>query len=308
MKKIIIYGIVFLASVNIALAQNPIEIPLDQAWKDKISELAPEKPNFPFKKKKKILVFSMHTGFWHWVNPHTQAMIQIISDKSGTFDVTTSTDIAMMEKDKLREFDAVIFNNTNSKPEYRNLFVDKISEDASLDSATVWTQANKLENNIIEYVKKGGGILLVHGGDTMLNNSMDFSRLTGGSFDYHTKQQAFQVRIEDPTHPLTKSLPADGYNHVDEPYFYKNAYDELDFHPLTYFNNAEIEGQRKGQEKTSGKTYVSWIRKDGKGRAMYISTSHNAQSFENANILAYFLDALQYVAGDVKVDETPIGK
>ena len=142
----------------------------------------------------------------------------------------------------------------------------------------------------------------------MLNNSMEFSKLTGGSFDYHTKQQAFQVRIEDPSHPLTKSLPAEGYNHVDEPYFYKNAYDDLDFHPLTYFNNAEIEGQKKGQEKTSGKTYVSWIRKDGKGRAMYISTSHNAQSFENSAILAYFLDALQYVAGDVKVDETPIGK
>lgn len=308
MKKIIIYGIVFLASVNFALAQNPKEIPLDQAWKDKITQLAPDKANFPFKKKKKILVFSMHTGFWHWVNPHTQAMIQILADKSGAFDVTTSTDIAMMEKDKLKEFDAVVFNNTNAKGEYRNLFVDKISEDTSLDSVTVWEEAYKLEQNIITYVKKGGGILIVHGGDTMLNNSMEFSRLTGGSFDYHTKQQAFQVRIEDPSHPLTKSLPAEGYNHVDEPYFYKNAYDELDFHPLTYFNNAEIEGQREGKEKTSGKTYVSWIRKDGKGRAMYISTSHNAQSFENANVLAYFLDALQYVAGDVKVDETPIGK
>ncbi|PZX55455.1 trehalose utilization protein [Algoriphagus ratkowskyi] len=308
MKKIIIYGIVFLTSINFALAQNPKEIPLDQAWKDKITELAPDKATFPFKKKKKILVFSMHTGFWHWVNPHTSAMIQIISDKSGTFEVTTSTDIAMMEADKLKEFDAVVFNNTNSKPQYRNLFVDKISEDTSLDSVTVWAQANKLEQNIINYVKKGGGILLVHGGDTMLNNSAEFSKLTGGSFDYHTKQQAFQVRIVDASHPLTKSLPADGYNHVDEPYFYKGAYDKLDFHPLTYFNNAEIEGQRKGQEKTSGKTYVSWIRKEGKGRAMYISTSHNAHSFENANILAYFLDALQYVAGDVKVDETPIGK
>lgn len=308
MKKIIFHGIVFLASVNFALAQNPTEIPLDQAWKDKITELAPEKANFPFKKKKKVLVFSLHTGFWHWVNPHTQAMIEIISDKSGTFEVTTSTDIAMMEKDALKQFDAVVFNNTNSKPEYRNLFVDKLSEDASLDSAAVWAKANKLEDNIIDYVKKGGGILLVHGGNTMLNNSPEFSKLAGGSFDYHTKQQAFQVRPVDTTHPLVQSLPQEGYNHVDEPYFYKGAYDELDFQPLTYFNNAEIEGQRKGKEKTSGKTYVSWIRKDGKGRTMYISTSHNAQSFENAAILAYFLDALQFVAGDVKVAYTPLGK
>ena len=107
MKKIIIYGIVFLASFNIALAQNPTEIPLDQVWKDKITDLAPEKATFPFKKKRKILVFSLHTGFWHWVNPHTAAMIEILGKKSGAFDVTTSTDIAMMEKDKLKEFDAV---------------------------------------------------------------------------------------------------------------------------------------------------------------------------------------------------------
>ncbi|MEP1258772.1 ThuA domain-containing protein, partial [Algoriphagus sp.] len=240
MKKIIIYGIVFLASINFALAQNPKEIPLDQAWKDKITELAPDKANFPSKKKKNILVFSLHTGFWHWVNPHTAAMIEILGEKSGAFDVTISTDIAMMEKAMLNEFDAVVFDNTNSKPKYRNLFVDVFSEDASLDSVAVWKKANELENNIIQYVKKGGGILLVHGGNTMLNNSMEFSKLTGGSFDYHTKQQAFQVRIEDPTHPLTKSLPADGYYHVDEPYFYKNAYDDLDFQPLTYFNNAEI--------------------------------------------------------------------
>lgn len=308
MKKIIIYGIVSLFTIHFASAQIVKEIPIDQDWKDKITALAPEKANFPFKKKKKVLVFSLHTGFWHWVNPHTEAMIQILADKSGALEITTSTDIAMMEASNLKKYDAVVFNNTNSKPKYRNLFVDKISEDTTLDSAEVWNQAKKLENNIINYVKKGGGILLVHGGDTMLNNSMEFSKLTGGSFDYHTKQQAFQVRVVDPNHPLTKSLPAEGFNHVDEPYFYKNAYDELDFHPLTYFNNAEIEGQRKGQEKTSGKTYVSWIRKDGKGRAMYISTSHNAQSFENANVLAYFLDALQYVAGDVKVDETPLGK
>lgn len=308
MKRIIIYGIVFLCTLQITSAQGIKEIPLDQAWKDKITALAPEKTSFPFKKKKKVLVFSLHTGFWHWVNPHTEAMIQIISEKSGAFDVTTSEDIAMMDKDKLKEFDVVVFNNTNSKPKYRNLFVDKIGEDTSLDSVAVWTEANRLENNIIEYVKKGGGILVVHGGDTMLNNSEEFSKLTGGSFDYHTKQQAFQVRLVDPKHPLVQSLPADGYNHTDEPYFYKGAYDEMDFHPLTYFNNAEIEGQRKGSEKTSGKTYVSWIRKDGKGRAMYISTSHNAQSFENSAVLGFFLDGLQYLAGEVKVDDSPIGK
>ena len=163
MKKIIIYGIVFLASVNFALAQNPKEIPLDKAWKDKIQELAPEKANFPFKKKKKVLVFSLHTGFVHWVNPHTEAMFEILGEKSGAFEVISSTDIAMIEKDKLKEFDLLILNNTNSIGTYRNLFVDKLSEVPGADSVAVWKKAVELEKNIISYVKKGGGLFVIHG-------------------------------------------------------------------------------------------------------------------------------------------------
>lgn len=142
----------------------------------------------------------------------------------------------------------------------------------------------------------------------MLNNSWDFSRLMGGSFDYHPPQQAIQVRMEDPNHPLVQAFPSEGFNHVDEPYFYKNVYAELDFKPLLYFNNAEIKSQRKGQELTEGKTYVAWIRVEGKGKVMYASPSHNAQSFENPDLLQFYLDGLQYVAGDVDCDETPLKK
>jgi type 1 glutamine amidotransferase len=75
---------------------------------------------------------------------------------------------------------------------------------------------------------------------------------------------------------------------------------------LLYFNNAEIEKQKN--PLTEGKTYVAWIRAQGKGKVMYCSPSHNAQSFENPDLLRFYLDGMQYVAGDVDCDETPIGK
>ena len=169
-------------------------------------------------------------------------------------------------------------------------------------------KALELEANLRKFVETGGGLLVLHGGNTTLNNSMDFSRLIGGSFDYHPPQQAIQVRLEDPNHPLVQAFPKEGFNHVDEPYFYKNTYAELDFKPLLYFNNAEITNQRKGKELTEGKTYVAWIRAEGKGKVMYISPSHNAQSFENPDLLQFYLDGLQYVAGDVNCDEAPLKK
>jgi uncharacterized protein len=306
MKRIIFYAIVSIFSLNFACGQSLPEVTLDEAWKDKISALAPEKATFPAEKKK-VLVFSLHTGFDHWVRPHTEEMVKILGEKSGAFNVTGSKDISMMELKNLKKFDVLVLNNTNSKPDHRNLFWDKLKETGA-DSAFVMKQALKLEANLRKFVKKGGGLLILHGGNTMLNNSWDFSRLMGGSFDYHPPQQAIQVRLEDPNHPLVQAFPAEGFNHVDEPYFYKNAYAELDFKPLMYFNNAEIKSQRKGQELTEGKTYVAWIRAEGKGRVLYASPSHNAQSFENPDLLQFYLDGMQYVAGDVECDETPIKK
>lgn len=306
MKRIIFYAIVSIFSLKLACGQSLPEVTLDQAWKDKIKALAPDKATFPAKKKK-VLVFSLHTGFDHWVRPHTEEMVKILGEKSGAFSVTASKDLSMMELKNLEKFDVLVLNNTNSKPDHRNLFWDKIKESGA-DSAVVMQEALELEANLRKFVEKGGGLFLLHGANTTLNNSWDFSRLTGGSFDYHPKQQAIQVRLEDPKHPLVQAFPAEGFNHVDEPYFYKNAYDEMDFRPLLYFNNAEIEGQRKGQELTEGKTYVAWIRAEGKGKVMYVSPSHNAQSFENPDLLQFYLDGMQYVAGDVECDETPLKK
>ncbi|GAA0877128.1 hypothetical protein GCM10009119_00960 [Algoriphagus jejuensis] len=309
MKRSLFYAIVFFSTLGFSCAQGLDKVTLDDAWKNKIRGIAPEKATFPAKKKN-ILVFSLHTGFDHWVIPHTEEMLKIVGEKSDAFYVSGSKDIYEFEAKNLKKYDAVILNNTCSIGDHRNLFWDKLKKDAGTgyDSAALMKKANELEANLLRYVEKGGGLLVIHGGVTTQNNSWEFSRLLGASFDYHPPQQPHQVRVEDPKHPLVQAFPAEGFNHTDEPYFYKNAYEELDFKPLLYFNNAEIKNQRKGQELTEGKTYVAWIRAEGKGKVMYISPSHNAQSFENPDLLQFYLDGMQYVAGDVKCDETPIGK
>ncbi|WP_026945827.1 ThuA domain-containing protein [Algoriphagus marincola] len=308
MIRAIIYGIVFLFSLQPSFGQSLPEVTLDEDWRQKIKDLAPEKPTFPSSKKKKVLVFSLHTGFNHWVRPHTEEVVKILGEKSEAFEVIGTRDIDYMELKNLKKFDVLVLNNTNSKPDKRNLFWDELKIQSYGDSVAIMQKALELEENIRKYVSDGGGLLVLHGGNTILNNSMDFSRLLGGSFDYHPPQQAFQVRLENPNHPLVQAFSPEGFNHVDEPYFYKNAYEEGDFTPLLYFNNSEITGQRKGQEKSEGKTYVAWIRPEGKGKVMYASPSHNAQSFDNPQLLQFFLDGMQYVAGDVDCDETPIGK
>ena len=308
MCKKLLFGLSILLLSNLTFGQDLAIVPLTQAWKQKIEALAPSQTRFPSTSAKKILLFSLHTGFEHWVIPHTEEVFKILGSKSKQFEVTASKDIHQFEKESLSNYDAIVLNNTCSKPDHRHLFWDQLRAESTLDSAIVMAKAQELESNVIEFVKKGGGLLLLHGGITTLNNSQKFSELVGASFDYHPPQQLIQVKLENPNHPLVAAFPKDGFSHVDEPYFYKNAYSNLNFTPLLYFDNAQIHSQRANQELKSGKTYVAWIRPEGKGKVMYIAPSHNAQSFENPALLQFFLDGLQYVVGDVNCDETPIKK
>ena len=308
MCKKLLFGLSILLLSNLTFGQDLAIVPLTQDWKEKIEALAPSQTRFPSTSAKKILLFSLHTGFEHWVIPHTEEVFKILGSKSKQFEVTASKDIHQFEKESLSNYDAIVLNNTCSKPDHRHLFWDQLRAESTLDSAVVMAKAQELETNVIEFVKKGGGLLLLHGGITTLNNSQKFSELVGASFDYHPPQQLVQVKLENPSHPLVAAFPKDGFSHVDEPYFYKNAYAKLNFTPLLYFDNAQIHSQRANQELKSGKTYVAWIRPEGKGKVMYIAPSHNAQSFENPALLQFFLDGLQYVVGDVSCDETPIKK
>uniref|UniRef100_UPI004048A8F2 ThuA domain-containing protein n=1 Tax=Algoriphagus sp. TaxID=1872435 RepID=UPI004048A8F2 len=286
--------------------QNLPVIPVNSAWIQKIESLAPQQTRFPSSGTKKVLLFSLHTGFEHWVIPHTDEVIKVLGTKSKQFEVVASKDIHQFEKESLGQYDAIVLNNTCSKPDHRNLFWDQLRLESAADSAEIMLKAQELETNLSEFVQQGGGLLVLHGAVTLLNNSSQFSSLLGASFDYHPKQQEIQVELVNPNHPLVAAFSGNSFNHVDEPYFYKSAYSELDFTPLLYFDNAKIQGQRKNQELTEGRTYVSWIRPEGKGKVMYISPSHNAQSFENPALLQFMLDGLQYVVGEVNCDETPL--
>ena len=308
MCKKILFGLSILFLPNLTFGQDLAVVSLNEAWKEKIEALAPSKTRFPSTSPKKILLFSLHTGFEHWVIPHAEEVFKILGSKSKAFEIIASKDIHQFEKATLSNYDAIILNNTCSKPDHRHLFWDQLRTESTKDSAVVMAKAQELESNLIEFVSQGGGLLLLHGAVTTLNNSSKFSDLVGASFDYHPPQQQVQVKLENPNHPLVAAFPKEGFSHVDEPYFYKNAYSKLNFTPLLYFDNAQIQSQRANQELKSGKTYAAWIRPEGKGKVMYIAPSHNAQSFENPALLQFFLDGLQYVVGDVNCDETPIKK
>jgi uncharacterized protein len=287
-------------------AQSMPKVELNTSWLNKIKELAPAKTHFPSSKTHKVLVFSLFTGFDHWVVPHTEAMMRIVTEKVGGFELTYTTDINYFDENTLQKFDAVVLNNNCSIRDKRDMFWDVFKNDKKLDSIQAQKKAAKFEKYLLDYVKKGGGIMSIHGAITMQNYSEAFSEMMGGSFDYHPKQQNIDVKLVDAKHPLVQAFDGKGFSHIDEPYFFNNAYVSKNFRPLLYMEGSKIEGNKypDGDEKR----YIAWIKKYGKGNILYTSPAHNAQSFSNPKLLQFFLDGLQFVVGDVQCDTSPIGK
>lgn len=286
-------------------AQDLESFEFTDSWLDTIAALAPAKPTVPVEGHNRILIFSLHTGYDHWVIPHTEAVMKMLATQSGIAKCSISKDITSFGKENLAKYDAIIMNNTCPERDRRNIFYDVLKADKGKTEEQLLEEAAALENNLINFVNAGGGLMLLHGGATVQNDSPEFSRMTGGSFDFHPKQQLIKVKLEDPAHPLVKAFNGKGFDHVDEPYFYKNAYDSYNFHPLLYMEADALEGL-EDREIKENKRYLAWIKRYGEGRIFLAAPSHNAQSYENPELLQFFQDAMQYVLGELKCDDAPM--
>jgi len=279
-------------------------LPLTDEWIAHVRELAPEAPSVRTSKTHRVLLFSLTTGFQHWVRPHTNAVIQVLADKSGICDVVQTEDIHQFVPDTLKDFDAVILNNNCSVGPRRDMFYDVLSKDKTITTeAQRLARAAQLEANLIAFVADGGGLMVLHGGIVMQNNSSAFSEMVGGSFDYHPPQQKVQLELVDPKHPLVAPFKGKPFIHVDEPYLFKNAYEKKNFRPLLSMDLSSLENVKKPVKEPI--RYVSWIKRHGLGHVFYVSPSHNAQSFD-ARLLHFYLNGLQYVLGDFKCDDSPM--
>ncbi|MBT2163630.1 ThuA domain-containing protein [Zobellia barbeyronii] len=304
MKKNI--TVLFLFVTSFIFAQQVEKFEITEEWLAKIEQMAPSETTVKNVTKKKVLVFSKATGFDHWTIPHNAEMLKILGKKTNAFEVHIGYDIENFDKKNLKKYDAVIFNNCNPSGPKRDLFFDLLQMNTNLPDNEIIALSKQYETNLMDYVSNGGGLMIMHGAITVQNNSTKFSKMTGGSFDYHPKQQEMHVKEVDPNHPLVQAFKGKGLTHVDEPYFFNNAYFDYNFRPLLYIEIDKLEGMRKEVDEKIN--YVSWIKRHGKGRVFYSSPSHNAQSLDHPELLQFFLDGMQYVVGDLKCDDSPIGK
>jgi type 1 glutamine amidotransferase len=287
---------------------------LTPEWESKIQQTAPD--NAPVKPKadRKVLVFSLATGYKHWCIPHTSAMVKILGEKSGAYTTVQSDDIEQFLPENISQYDAIVLNNSCPDRKDRNTLLDvlvnKVDQfgakykDLPLEEREAL--AHKLYTSLTTYIAEGGGLIILHGGISAFNNSDEFSAIVGGSFNFHPKQQQVTLNTVDHAHPLTKPFGGEPFVHFDEPYLFNRAYTKLNFRPLLEMDVAKLQPDKRAKDIAKIPRYVSWIKRHKQGRVFFCSPSHNARSFEQPALLEFILGGIQYTLGDLECPDAPL--
>jgi type 1 glutamine amidotransferase len=301
---------------SISQGQRLPAIELNQDWKDLVAERAPDAPQVQPKQPRKVLIFSLATGYKHWCIPHSEAVIEILGSESGAYESVASVDIEVFRPERLQEFDAVVLNNTCPARGERNLFHDvligKIGKAGGKYSDMPLPEreamAQMLYRSLVDYVADGGGLVLLHGAITSFNYSEEFSALAGGSFDYHPAQQEVTLYPVQPEHPLLKPFGGKPFVHYDEPYVMNGAYEKLNFAPMLEMETSTLQPPNQAEKLGDIPRYVAWIKPHKQGRVFFSSPSHNAQSFERPELLGFLLNGMQYALGDLDCEDERSGE
>ncbi len=248
-------------------------------------------------KARKLLVFSRCEGFVHGEGiVYGNKALEIAAAKTGAFQADFSTDYASLtDKATLFKYDAVVLNNTT---------VLKTKENPSLIP------------NLIEFVKSGRGLSVIHGGADNFKNEYDAAaaEMVGGMFDGHPwgGGGTWAFKLDDPASPLNLAFEGKGFKCGEEVYQQKSPpYDRSKLHVLVSLDlsdEATANANPKAQKRADKDYAVSWVRAYGEGRVFYTSFAHDKRAFLDKARLWHILDCVQYTLGDLKAEDKPVAK
>ena len=265
---------------------------LDAAMRAQIDAAIPRQAAAKPARPRKLLVTDIQMYSGHSTIPHGNYMLELMAKYTGAFEPTFSNDPEMLKYPKIKEFDAVFFNNVcgmvHNDPEVRE--------------------------GIMRFVREGGGIGGNHAVTYANINWPEFAEMMGGwAGQHHVEKQV--IKIDDPNSPLMKpfgSEPLRAHRRVlhlpavlavlareaaraDE--HRRREIGPRDRRPLLRAVHAARSGLRRGV---------------GQGLRQGTDVFHAARPHDDhvhrQALDAHMLAAIQYMLGDLGTDETPSSK
>jgi len=271
------------AATRLGFAANPDERRL-------IEEAIPAQALVSPRRRRRLLIFDLNVAYGgHGSIPTANTAFELMGRKTGAFETVISKDPSVFERESLRRFDAVFFNNT----------VGNLFEDAAL------------RQNLVEFVYGGGGLMGVHG------TSVAFTRWPGAVEDWpefgimlgargashrESTEHVF-VKLDDPGHPVNQPFNGADFEYRDEFFRFHEVYSRQRVRVLMSIDTAKTkwEGPPRGECIRADDDYaLAWVRQYGRGRVFYSTIAHNPYVFWDATMLRFYLAATQFALGDLE--------
>jgi type 1 glutamine amidotransferase/HEAT repeat protein len=178
----------------------------------------------------------------------TTPVLKEILEQNGGFRVDVNTEPSRLGLETFKRYRAIISNYNGPR----------------------WGE--KTEKALLEYVKNGGGLAIIHAANNAFPDWPEYDRLIGGAWREgagHGKQHRFRVVISDHNHPITQGMP-DFMGAVDE--LYHRMKMQPDAHVLATTYSAP------DQNGTGRDEPIAWVVQYGKGRVFQNVQGHGAEA------------------------------
>ncbi len=281
--------------------------------KKQIRTACPQKPRVAPRQARKVLVWNTpdhlyardpHRGY---CIPYGSYAMQALGEVSGAYTPVVSGDLAMFLPEKLKDFDAIVLNNASGawiaptdaqmqQDAFKRLGADKAAVEAAL------------RKTLLAWVEAGGGIVATHFAIAANRQWPEFAELLGGKFIGHPWNEEIGIDVEEPEHPLVAAFGGKPFRLADEIYQYGKPYDRR---KLRVLMSVDVSRTNMGvkwirwDQRSDYDFALTWVKPHGKGRVFYTSFGHRADLYWNSQVLQFYLDAIQFAAGDLDAPAEP---
>jgi type 1 glutamine amidotransferase len=214
----------------------------------------------------KILVFSKTNGYRHASIADGTKALGFMANENG-WQISFTEDSLQFNQKNLAKFDVLVLLSP---------------------TGNVWGTEEKAA--LMQFVKKGGGVLGIHAATDCESNWHWYNQMIGGTFESHPAGTPMaQLDVVKANHPATKHLKPT-WIRTDEWYNFKNL--QPDNQVLMTIDETTYEGGKNGAYHP-----VSWYKPFEGGRVFYTALGHTPQSYTEPLYLEHIRGGILYAAG-----------
>jgi type 1 glutamine amidotransferase len=273
---------------------------------EQIREAVPGKARVKPKRHRRVLIWntpfmekSPHKGY---SIPQAEYAMKLLGEKTDAFEPVVSDDVAMYLPENLKQFDAIIMNNSDG-PWIRPTGEDM--EKFKAYSPDIDAVEQLLRRSLLEWVSNGGGIVAYHysvGGNT---HWPEFLEMLGAAYWGHPWNEEVGVKLDEPDHALLAAFEGKDFRLAEEIFQFREPYSRDKLRVLLSLDTKKTNMTVPWINRKDNDFALAWIRQYGKGRVFYCAFGHRTEIWWNPTILRFYLDGIQFATNDLSADTTP---